>query len=129
MIQVAIMLVIGSVAGAASFTHVHDVAAAHGQPGRRAWADAVVLEPMSVASGLELRRRKCLHAPLTFPACDTADTAPVVAIEDVALLPPSRPPGDSSPGRRAERVSRHAPATALRARPAYDAQVGVRRWG
>lgn len=68
MIQVAIMLVIGAAAGAASFTHVHDVAAAHGQPGWLAWADAVVLELMSVASGLELRRRKRLHAPLTFPA-------------------------------------------------------------
>jgi hypothetical protein len=68
MIQVAIMLVIGAAAGAASFTHVHDVAAAHGQPGWLAWADAVVLELMSVASGLELRRRKRLHIPLIFPA-------------------------------------------------------------
>jgi hypothetical protein len=60
--------VIGAAAGTESFTHVHDVAAANGQPGWLAWADAVVLELMSVASGLELRRRKRLHAPLTFPA-------------------------------------------------------------
>ena len=48
MTQIAIMLAIGVAAGAASFTHVHDVAAAHGQDGWLAWADAVVLELMSI---------------------------------------------------------------------------------
>ena len=67
-LQVLIMLAIGAAAGAGSFRHVHDVAAAHGQGGWLAWADAVVLEWMSVASGLELRRRKRLHEPVTFPA-------------------------------------------------------------
>jgi hypothetical protein len=62
------MLAIGAAAAAASFKHVHDVAAAHGQPGWLAWADAVVLELMSVAGGLELRRRKRLRANLWFPA-------------------------------------------------------------
>jgi len=66
-VQVFIMLAIGAAAGAASFTHVHDVAAAHGQAGWLAWADAVVLELMSVASGLEIRRRKRIHGPLGFP--------------------------------------------------------------
>jgi hypothetical protein len=47
---------------------VHDVAAAHGQDGWLAWADAVVLELMSVASGLELRRRKRAHTSVAFPA-------------------------------------------------------------
>jgi hypothetical protein len=55
--QVVILLAIGSMAAAASFTHVHNVAAAHGQPGWLAWADAVVLELMSIATGLEIRRR------------------------------------------------------------------------
>src|SRR4051794_15553267 len=50
-LQVVIMLAIGTAAGAGSFTHVHDVAAAHGQAGWLAWADAVVLELMSIASG------------------------------------------------------------------------------
>jgi hypothetical protein len=54
---VLILLAIGSMAAAASFTHVHNVAAAHGQPGWLAWADAVVLELMSIATGLEIRRR------------------------------------------------------------------------
>lgn len=62
------MLAIGGAAGAASFTHVHNVAAAHGQPGWLAWADAIVLELMSIASGLELRRRKRAHTSTAFPA-------------------------------------------------------------
>ena len=62
------MLAIGGAAGAASFTHVHNVAAAHGQPGWLAWADAIVLELMSIASGLELRRRKRAHTFTAFPA-------------------------------------------------------------
>ncbi|MEU6205691.1 DUF2637 domain-containing protein [Micromonospora musae] len=67
-VQVVIMLAIGGAAGAASFTHVHNVAAAHGQPGWLAWADAIVLELMSIASGLELRRRKRAHTSTVFPA-------------------------------------------------------------
>ncbi len=62
------MLAIGTAAGAASFTHVHNVAAAHGQPGWLAWADAVVLELMSIAAGLELRRRKRAGTSTVFPA-------------------------------------------------------------
>ncbi|WP_420870225.1 DUF2637 domain-containing protein [Micromonospora globbae] len=64
----AIMLLIGGAAGAASFTHVHDVAAGHGQPGWLAWADAIVLELMSIAAGLELRRKRRLGKPVAFPA-------------------------------------------------------------
>ncbi|MFV2022691.1 DUF2637 domain-containing protein [Micromonospora sp. LOL_023] len=67
-VQVVIMLAIGGAAGAASFTHVRDVAAAHGQPGWLAWADAIVLELMSIASGLELRRRKRAGVSTVFPA-------------------------------------------------------------
>jgi hypothetical protein len=62
------MLAIGGAAGAASFTHVHNVAAGHGQPGWLAWADAIVLELMSIASGLELRRRRRAHTSPRFPA-------------------------------------------------------------
>ena len=66
--QILIMLAIGAAAGAASFTHVHNVAASHGQPGWLAWADAIVLELMSIASGLELRRRRRAHTSTGFPA-------------------------------------------------------------
>jgi hypothetical protein len=65
-VQVAIMLVIGGMAGAASFTHVHDVAVAHGQPDWIGWADAVVVELMSIALGLELRRRARTARPTGF---------------------------------------------------------------
>jgi Protein of unknown function (DUF2637) len=65
-VQVAIMLIIGTTAGAASFTHVHDVAYAHGQPDWIGWADACVVELMSLALGLELRRRARTGRPTTF---------------------------------------------------------------
>jgi hypothetical protein len=65
-VQVLILLTIGGMAGAASFTHVHNVAAAHGQPGWLAWADAVVLELMSIATGLEIRRRHRAAQPTGF---------------------------------------------------------------
>jgi hypothetical protein len=68
LVQVVIMLAIGAAAGAASFTHVRAVAAAHGQGGWLAWADAVVLELMSIASGLELRRRRRQHHSVASPA-------------------------------------------------------------
>jgi Protein of unknown function (DUF2637) len=64
--QVTIMLVIGGMAGAASFTHVHDVAIAHGRPDWIGWADAVVVELMSIALGLELRRRARTLRPTGF---------------------------------------------------------------
>jgi hypothetical protein len=65
-VQVLILLAIGGCAAAASFTHVHNVAAAHGQPGWLAWADAVVLELMSIATGLEIRRRHRAGQPAGF---------------------------------------------------------------
>lgn len=66
LVQVVILLAIGGMAAAASFTHVHNVAASHGQPGWLAWADAVVLELMSVATGLEIRRRHRAGQPAGF---------------------------------------------------------------
>jgi hypothetical protein len=65
-VQVVILLTVGGVAAAASLTHVQDVAAAHGQPGWLAWADAVVLELMSIATGLEIRRRTRAGRPTGF---------------------------------------------------------------
>jgi uncharacterized protein DUF2637 len=67
-VQILIMLAIGAAAGAASFTHVHDLAAAHGQGGWLAWADAIVLELMSVAAGLEFQRRRRHGVGLGLPA-------------------------------------------------------------
>jgi hypothetical protein len=65
-VQIVIMLAIGGMAGAASFTHVHDVTVAHGQPDWIGWANAVVVELMSIALGLELRRRTRTDRPTGF---------------------------------------------------------------
>lgn len=62
------MFVVAGAAGPASFTHVHNVARNHGQPGWLAWADAVVIELVSIAAGLELRRRKRAGTSVRFPA-------------------------------------------------------------
>jgi glyoxylase-like metal-dependent hydrolase (beta-lactamase superfamily II) len=60
------MMVIGLAAGAGSFRHVHDVAATHGQAGWLAWDDAVVLELMSIASGLASTMRPQIEVFLPF---------------------------------------------------------------
>ncbi|MEU1751041.1 DUF2637 domain-containing protein [Micromonospora matsumotoense] len=83
------MLAIGGAAGAASFTHVHNVAAAHGQPGWLAWADAVVLELMSIASGLELRRRKRAQVSAVFPAAVLACAVALSLAAQVVEAEPS----------------------------------------
>lgn len=56
--QVTIMLAMGGTAAAASFTHIHDLTVRYGQQSWMGWANAVVVELMSIAAGLELRRRK-----------------------------------------------------------------------
>lgn len=56
--QVTIMLTMGVTAAAASFTHIHDLTVRYGQQSWMGWANAVVVELMSIAAGLELRRRK-----------------------------------------------------------------------
>ncbi|MFI0791581.1 DUF2637 domain-containing protein [Micromonospora rubida] len=83
------MLAIGGAAGAASFTHVHNVAAAHGQPGWLAWADAIVLELMSIASGLELRRRKRAQVSTAFPAAVLACAVTLSLAAQVVEAEPS----------------------------------------
>lgn len=57
-VQNAIMLIMGIAAGAVCFTHVHDVTVAYGQPSWVGWVNAITIELMAIALGLELRRRK-----------------------------------------------------------------------
>jgi hypothetical protein len=69
-IQVIILLLIGGMAGAASFTHVHDWTMANvpaGTGGWFGWANAVISELTPTAAGLEIRRRKRQHRPVTYP--------------------------------------------------------------
>jgi len=57
-------------AGAASFTHVHDWTMRNVPPGTGTWfgwANAVITELVPIACGLEVRRRKRHHRPVTYP--------------------------------------------------------------
>jgi hypothetical protein len=70
LIQIGILLLIGGMAGAASFTHVHDWTMANSPEGTDdwfGWANAVISELTPTAAGLEIRRRKRHHHPIGYP--------------------------------------------------------------
>jgi hypothetical protein len=62
-----IAMALGTAAGAGSFAHIRDVAAAHGQGGWIAYAIAGSVDLMAVGSGLEIRRRRRLGHPARWP--------------------------------------------------------------
>jgi hypothetical protein len=69
-VQILILLVIGAMAGAASFTHVHDWTMRNvpaGTGGWFGWANAVISELTPTAAGLEIRRRKRHGQPVAYP--------------------------------------------------------------
>ena len=57
-VQTSIMLFMGVAAGAVSFTHVHDATVDAGQASWVGWVNAVTIELMAIALGLEIRRRR-----------------------------------------------------------------------
>ncbi|RGC70863.1 hypothetical protein C5N14_01845 [Micromonospora sp. MW-13] len=63
-VRLVILLAIGSMAGAAAFTHVHDLSVTHGQPDWIGWANAVAVELMAIYLGLELRARRRARRPV-----------------------------------------------------------------
>jgi hypothetical protein len=66
-VQVAIMLAVAAMAGAASFTHVHDWTMHNSPPGTGdwfGWANAMVSELIPLAAGLEVRRRRRNNIPV-----------------------------------------------------------------
>jgi hypothetical protein len=69
-VQICILLLIGAMAGAASFTHVHDWTM-HNTPAGTGdwfgWANAVISELTPTAAGLEIRRRKRHHQSIAYP--------------------------------------------------------------
>src|SRR5215467_4039541 len=68
--QVLILLLIAGMAGAASFTHVHDWTMRNAPPGTGSWfgwANAIITELVPAAAGIEVRRRKRHHRPVTYP--------------------------------------------------------------
>lgn len=68
--QLAILLLVAGMAGAASFTHVHDWTMHNTPPGTGTWfgwANAIITELVPAATGIEIRRRKRNHRPVTYP--------------------------------------------------------------
>jgi len=69
-IQVLILLFVAGMAGAASFTHVHDWTMRNAPAGTGSWfgwANAVITELVPAAAGIEVRRRKRTGRPVTYP--------------------------------------------------------------
>jgi hypothetical protein len=68
--QVLILLLIAGMAGAASFTHVHDWTMRNAPPGTGSWfgwANAVISDLTPTAAGIDIRRRKRHHRPIGYP--------------------------------------------------------------
>jgi hypothetical protein len=90
-IQIAILLLIGGMAGAASFTHVHDWTmhnAPHGTGDWFGWANAVISELTPTAAGLEIRRRKRHHQPITYPMAVLIAAAALSIAAQLAVAKP-----------------------------------------
>jgi hypothetical protein len=91
-IQLLILLLIGGMAGAASFTHVHDWTmhnAPAGTGGWFGWANAVISELTPTAAGLEIRRRKRQHRSITYPMVVLIAAAALSLSAQVAQAKPS----------------------------------------
>jgi Protein of unknown function (DUF2637) len=61
------LTVIAAIAGAASFTHIHDTAAEHGQAGWMAWAIAVCIDLLAVMAAREIQRDMRAGRRCTWP--------------------------------------------------------------
>src|SRR4051794_27872929 len=69
-VLVTIVLLVGLMAGAASFSHVHDWTLANslaGPPDWFGWANAVISELIPTASLIEIGRRRRKHASSRYP--------------------------------------------------------------
>src|ERR1700758_2432419 len=70
LVQVLILIGIAGMAGAASFTHVHNWTmsnAPHGTGSWFGWANAIISDLTPPAAGIEIRRRKRSHQPIGYP--------------------------------------------------------------
>ena len=94
--QVVILLIMGVMAAAASFKHIHDLAVHNGQPSWIGWVDAVVVELMSIVAGLESRRRKRTGQPTRFVHFVLYGAALISLAAQVAKAAPSYPFPDGS---------------------------------
>lgn len=92
--QIIILLLIGGMAGAVSFTHVHDWTMQHVPAGTGdwfGWTNAVISELTPTAAGLEIRRRRRTGASVVYPmfVLIAAAALSVAAQLDVAKPTPS----------------------------------------
>jgi peptidoglycan/LPS O-acetylase OafA/YrhL len=87
--RLLILLAIGGMAGAAAFTHVHDLTVAHGQPDWIGWANAVAVELMAIYLGLEIRARRRAGRPVGFVAVLLVGFAVLSLAAQVAEAEPS----------------------------------------
>ena len=90
-IQIIILLLIGAMAGAASFTHVHDWTMHNvpaGTSGWFGWANAVISELTPTAAGLEIRRRKRTQRPIAYPMAVLIAAAALSLTAQVAQAKP-----------------------------------------
>jgi hypothetical protein len=91
-VQIVILLAIGGMAGAASFTHVHDWTMRNVPPGTGGWfgwANAVISELTPTAAGIEIRRRKRAHRPVAYPMTVLIAAATLSLAAQVAQARPS----------------------------------------
>ena len=87
--QAVIMLAVAGMAGAASFTHVHDWTMHNSPAGTGSWfgwANAVISELTPTAAGLEIRRRKRQHRPIAYPMTVLIAAATLSLAAQVAFL-------------------------------------------
>ena len=69
-VQILILVVVGLMAGAASFTHVHDWTMSNSPAGTGdwfGWTNALVSELTPTAAGIEVRRRRRTGHPIGYP--------------------------------------------------------------
>ncbi|MFC4050055.1 hypothetical protein ACFOY4_10200 [Actinomadura syzygii] len=91
LVQVLILLLVGTMAGAASFTHVHDWTMANSPEGTGdwfGWANAVISELTPTAAGLEIRRRKRTHQSITYPMAVLIAAASLSIAAQLAVAKP-----------------------------------------
>jgi hypothetical protein len=91
-IQVLILLLIAGMAGAASFTHVHDWTMRNAPPGTGSWfgwANAIISELTPTAAGIEIRRRKRQHRTAAYPMAVLIAAAALSLAAQVAQARPS----------------------------------------
>ncbi|WP_219502063.1 hypothetical protein [Nonomuraea ceibae] len=91
MAQLVILLLVGLMAGAASFTHVHDWTMANSPGGTGewfGWANAVISELTPTASGLEVRRRKRNGQSIVYPMIVLIASAGLSIAAQIAVAKP-----------------------------------------